>query len=278
MSAIEGEKRIAGAAIEKVLDTSVRPDPPGPLANVLTFAWRGLLKIKHMPEQMFDAVITPVMFTVMFTYLFGGALAGSTEAYLQFLLPGILVQTVMFATIYTGFTLNTDLGKGVYDRFRSLPVWRLSPIMGAMVADLQRHTISAIIVFLIGLIMGFRPETGLLGMVIVILLLDVFALGFTWIFVTVGLVVRSSSSVMTMSWFFLMPITFGSNIFVDTATMPQWLQSVIAFNPVAHLTTAARGILDGTVDASQIGLALIAPAVLTVIFAPLSLYLYSRKG
>ena len=126
----------------------------------MTFGWRALLKVKHMPEQLFDVIVTPIMFTVMFTYLFGGALAGSPDAYIQFLLPGILVQTVTFTTIYTGFTLNSDISKGIFDRFRSIPIWRPSPIVGAMAGDMVRYTISSLIVIVIGFILGFRPEAG----------------------------------------------------------------------------------------------------------------------
>ncbi|MCP4381322.1 MAG: ABC transporter permease, partial [Hyphomicrobiales bacterium] len=199
------ETNVDTVDLQRVLSTEARPKPPGAIANAFTFGWRALLKVKHQPEQLFDVIVTPIMFTVMFTYLFGGALAGSTDAYLQFLLPGILVQTVTFTTIYTGFTLNTDLSKGVYDRFRSLPIWRAAPIVGAMLGDTIRYTISSLIVVAIGLIMGFRPEAGVAGVVGAILLLNVFGFGFSWIFVVLSLIVRTPSVVMTLSWLILMP-------------------------------------------------------------------------
>ena len=254
-----------------------KPAAPGAVANVLTFGWRALLKVRHMPEQLFDVIVTPIMFTVMFTYLFGGALAGSPEVYLQFLLPGILVQTVVFTTIYTGFTLNTDISKGVFDRFRSLPIWKPSPIVGAMAGDTIRYTISSVIVVVIGLILGFRPETGAVGVVASILLLNVFGVGVSWIFVVLALVVRTPSVVMTMSWLVLMPVTFASNIFVDPATMPGWLQAFVAVNPVAILVTTVREIMDGTVTASSVALSLVAPAVVTAGLAPVAIGLYSRR-
>ncbi len=254
-----------------------RPPAAGPVANVLTFAWRGLLKIKHMPEQLFDVVVTPVMFTVMFTYLFGGALAGSTDAYLQFLLPGILVQTVTFTTIYMGFTLNTDLSRGVFDRFRSLPIWQPAPIVGAMVGDSLRYAVSSLIVVVIGLIMGFRPEAGPVGVVLSILLLNVFGFGVSWIFVVLALIVRTPSVVMTMSWLVLMPATFASNIFVDPATMPEWLQAFITVNPVAILVTAVRGLMSGTASLTAVGWSLFTPALLTAVLAPVAMALYGRK-
>ncbi|HEX7069702.1 MAG TPA: ABC transporter permease, partial [Rhodothermales bacterium] len=219
----------------------------------------------------------PVMFTVMFTFLFGGALAGSTRAYLQFLLPGILVQTVTFTSVYTGFTLNTDLSRGIFDRFRSMPIWRLSPIVGAMLGDTIRFTVSSLIVFAIGFVMGFRPGTGVLGIVTTIVLLDVFAFGIGWIFTTLAMAVRTPSTVLTMSWLVLMPLTFASNIFVDPATMPGWLRAFVDVNPVSLLVTAARNIMDSTVTPGQLGIAMLAPAVVAIVCAPIALWLYGRR-
>lgn len=246
-------------------------------ANAITFTWRALLKIKHTPEQMFDVIITPIMFTVLFTYLFGGALAGSTDKYIQFLLPGILVQTVLFTSIYTGFTLNGDISKGVFDRFRSMPIWRPAPIMGAMLGDTIRYTVSSMIVIIIGFIMGFSPEAGALGVILSILLLNLFAFGFGWVFTTVALAVKSPSTVMTMSWLVLMPLTFASNIFVDPGTMPGWLQSFVSVNPVAILVGAVRGTMAGTVTGGEVLQALIAPAITTILCLPIAMYLYSKE-
>ncbi|WP_366657275.1 ABC transporter permease [Fodinicurvata sp. EGI_FJ10296] len=261
----------------RTLLSADRPVPPSRVANVMTFAWRALLKIKHMPEQVFDVVVTPVMFTVLFTYLFGGALAGSAGAYLQFLLPGILVQTVMFTSIYLGFTLNTDLSKGIYDRFKSMPIWRLSPIAGAMTGDIARYSISAAIVFVIGFGLGYRTEAGITGIVASIVLLNVFALGFSWIFTLISLVVRTPSTVMTLGWLVLMPMTFVSNVYVDPATMPGWLQSLVAVNPVSHVTTAIRGLMAGAADIGEIGLALASPLAVAAVCAPIAVRLYNRE-
>jgi len=266
------------------LDDALRSTPEmqgsratGAVANVLTFSWRALLKIKHMPEQLFDVIVTPIMFTVLFTYLFGGALAGSTSSYLHFLLPGILVQTVMFTSVYTGFTLNTDISRGVFDRFRSMPIWKPSPIVGAMVADMARYSASSLIVVVVGLLMGFRPEGGVPGVVLSILLLDYFAFGIGWVFTAVALAVRTPSTVLTMSWLLLMPLTFASNIFVNPDTLPDWLQGFVAVNPVALLVTAVRGIMNGHANAGDIGIALLAPTIITAICAPIAMWLYARK-
>lgn len=270
-------KPVVAPALRTALASRAAPTPPGALANTLTFAWRALLKIKHTPEQLFDVVVTPIMFTVLFTFMFGGALAGSTGAYLQYLLPGILVQTVTFTTVYTGFTLNTDLSKGVFDRFRSMPLWTPAPLVGAMLGDTVRYTVSSLIVFVVGLVLGYRPETGLVGVVLSVGLLDAFAFGIGWVFTTFALWVKTPSTVMTLSWMALMPLTFASNIYVDPQTMPGWLQAFVAVNPVALVVTAVRGLLDGTVTAGEIGLGLLAPAVVTAVCAPLAMALYRRE-
>jgi len=266
-----------GGSLRSTLETRHTPDPPGAVANAFTFGWRALLKIKHTPEQLFDVLVTPIMFTVLFTYLFGGALAGTPQAYLQFLLPGILVQTVVFTSIYTGFTLNTDISKGVFDRFRSMPIWKPSPIVGAMVGDTVRYTTSGFIVVIIGLILGYRPEAGMMGVVWSILLLNVFAFGIGWIFTTIALAVRTPATVMTLSWLVMMPLTFASNIFVDPATMPGWLQSFVSVNPIAHLVTAVRGLMDGVVTTGDISLALFSPIVVTAVCGPIAMWLYGRE-
>lgn len=250
---------------------------PSAFAVSLAFGWRALLKIRHVPEQLFDVTAFPLMFTLMFTYLFGGAIAGSTREYLQFLLPGIMVQTVVFASMYTGVTLNTDLSKGIYDRFRSLPIWHLSPITGAMFGDFMRYTISSLIVVLVGLLLGYRPAGGFVAVIAAIALLNACAFGFGWIFTTLGVALRTPGAVMTFSWLFLMPLTFASNVFVDSSTMPGWLRAFVDVNPVSLLVYAMRGILGGTASWSQIGLALITPAVLTAVLSPLALALYHRR-
>lgn len=265
------------AGLTGVILVADRPPRPSALSQASTFAWRALLKIKHVPEQLFDVLITPVMFTVMFTYLFGGALAGSPREYLHFLLPGILAQVVIFTSIYTGVTLNTDLSRGIYDRFKSMPLWRPSPIVGAMLGDVLRYTTGALVVIAIGMVMGYRPPAGPLSLVLVVILTNAFAFGVGWVFTVLGLVLRSPSAVMTIGWVVLMPFTFASNIFVDPATMPEWLQSVVMLNPVTHLVDAMRSTLAGTVSLAQVAVALSTPVIIGAIFGPLAMVLYRRR-
>ncbi|WP_273846436.1 ABC transporter permease [Rubrobacter calidifluminis] len=268
---------IAEGALRSALSSRERPQRPNVLSASLTFAWRALLKIKHVPEQLFDAVGNPIIFTLLFTYLLGGAMAGSPGAYLQFLIPGILVQTVLLITSYTGFNLNTDISKGVADRFRSMPIWRPAVIVGALLGDMVRYTLASLIVLLLGLILGFRPES-VPGVLLSLVLILVFAFSVSWIWTTLGLVARTPNTVLWVSTLITFPLTFASNIFVEPKTMPGWLQSFVAFNPVTHLVTAVRGLMSGTLPAGDSAWLLVGCAVLVTVFAPATMYLYGRRG
>jgi ABC-2 type transport system permease protein len=263
--------------LEPLLRTVQRPPPPSALSNALVFGWRAALKFKHVPEQLFDLVMTPIMFTLLFTFVFGGALAGSTDDYLQAFLPGILVQTVVFNSVYSGMGLSTDLGKGLFDRFRSLPIWPLSPFAGLMVGDVLRHLIAGTIILIIGLVLGYRPEAGLLGVVSAFALLVALGFGMGWIFIVLGLLIRTPTTVMTLGFSFLFPLVFASNIMVDPATMPSWLRAFVDVNPVSSMTTAMRGLMAGSVGLEQVALALVAPALLTLALAPVTLHLYRKQ-
>jgi ABC-2 type transport system permease protein len=264
-------------ALRSALSSRARPPRPNALSASLTFGWRALLKIKHVPEQLFDVTAFPIMFTLMFTYLFGGALAGSTGEYLQFLLPGILVQTVVFITMYTGMGLNTDITRGVFDRFRSLPVWRPAALVGALLGDVARYAIASAMVVVLGLILGFRPNGGVAGVLLSVALLLVFSFSLSWIWTALGLILRTPNSVMMASFLILFPLTFASNIFVDPQTMPSWLQAIVGTNPITHLVTTVRGLMHGTVTAGQIGLVLLISGALIAVFAPLTMYLYGNR-
>lgn len=254
-----------------------RPAAPSRLSNALVFGWRAMLKFKHVPEQLFDLVMTPIMFTLLFTFVFGGALAGSARDYLQFFLPGILVQTVVFNAVYSGMGLSTDLGKGLFDRFRSLPIWPLAPFAGLMVGDILRHLIAAMIILTIGLILGYRPEAGIAGVIGAFALLLAIGFGMGWVFIVLGLLISTPMTVMTLGFTFLFPLVFASNIMVDPATMPGWLRAFVEVNPVSLMTTAMRSLMGGGASPGQIALALAAPVALTLLLAPVTLWLYRRR-
>ncbi|MDF3019135.1 MAG: transporter permease [Steroidobacteraceae bacterium] len=256
---------------------AARPPAPSKLSNALVFGWRAVLKFKHVPEQLFDLVMTPIMFTLLFTFVFGGALAGSPGEYLQYFVPGILVQTVMFNAVYSGMGLSTDLGKGLFDRFRSLPIWSLSPFAGLMVGDVLRHVIAGGIILTIGLLLGFRPAAGILGVLGSFALLIMVGFGMGWIFIVLGLLIRTPMTVMTIGFSALFPLVFASNIMVNPETMPGWLRAFVEVNPVSLTTTAMRGLMSGGVTAGELGRALIAPVALTLVLAPVTLRLYRRQ-
>ena len=265
-------------AVLKALASGPRPARPSALSAALTFGWRGMLKIKHVPEQLLDVTLTPVLFLLMFTYLFGGALAGSTTDYLQYLLPGNLVLSVLFTTVYSGVTLNTDVTKGVVDRFRSLPVWRPAPLVGAMLGDTARYLVAASVVVALGLLMGFRPQAGVVGLVAGVVLVVVFAFGLAWVFTTLGLLMRAPNAVLNAGFMALFPLTFLSNTFVDPRTLPAWLEAFVGVNPISQLVTASRGLMEGTATPWEIGLVLLIAGALTAGFAPLTSYLYRRRS
>jgi ABC-2 type transport system permease protein len=235
-----------------------------------------MLKVKHVPEQLLDVTITPVMFVLMFTYLFGGAVAGSTSAYLDYILPGILVMSVLFTTVYSGISLNTDLTKGVVDRFRSLPVWRPAPLLGALLGDSVRYVLAGTVILVLGVVLGYRPDAGPLGAIAALALVVVFAFGLSWVFSTLGLLLRSPNAVMNAGFMAIFPLTFLSNVFVDPATLPGPLRAFVDVNPITLLATASRGLMEGTVRAGEIGVVLAVAAGLTAVFLPLTTYLYRR--
>ena len=261
-------------ALRKALASTPRPPRPSAVSAALTFGWRGMLKVKHVPEQLLDVTITPVMFVVMFTYIFGGAIAGSTGEYLDYILPGILVMSVLFTTVYSGVALNTDLTKGVVDRFRSLPIWRSAPLVGSLLGDSVRYLVGGTVIIVLGLILGYRPGAGIVGVLAALGLVIVFAFGLSWVFMTIGLVLRSPSAVLNAGFMGIFPLTFLSNVFVKPETLPSGLEAFVNVNPISVLATASRGLMEGTASAEDIAIVLGTAAVLTAVFAPLTTRLY----
>ncbi len=258
--------------------TSQTPAKPFALVrHSLVLAGRSITKIKRTPEQLIDVTVQPIIFTVLFVYLFGGAIAGSQQAYLQFVLPAILVQTIMFSTLAIGVNLNTDMSKGVFDRFRSLPIPRAAPLIGAVLGDVVRFVTTIVVLFAFGYAIGFRVETNLLQALAACLLVLFFAFSLTWIAVFIGTAVRNSGTVQGVGFLLMFPLTFGSNMFVPVDTMPGWLQAWVKVNPVTHLTEACRGLLNGGAVATPVLQTLLAGVVITAIFAPLAVRTYRSR-
>ncbi|AWT44366.1 MULTISPECIES: ABC transporter permease [Streptomyces] len=279
-AATTGTKDLAPVSAESLaalLVAGERPPRPSALSASLTFGWRAVLKIKHVPEQLFDVTAFPIMMVLMYTYLFGGALAGSPKEYIQFLLPGILVMSVVMITMYTGVSVNTDIEKGVFDRFRSLPVWRPAPMVGYLLGDALRYTIASVVMLSVGLVLGYRPGGGAGGVLAGIALLVLFSFAFSWIWTMFGLLLRTEKSVMGVSMMVIFPLTFLSNVFVDPRTMPGWLQAFVNNSPVTHLSSAVRGLMAGDWPADEVAWSLGWAGLFVVVFGPVTMRLYNRK-
>ncbi|GGV18610.1 ABC transporter permease [Streptomyces spectabilis] len=263
-------------SLAELLISKERPRRPSALSTSLTFGWRAVLKIKHVPEQLFDVTAFPIMMVLMYTYLFGGALAGSPREYIQYLLPGILVMSVVMITMYTGVSVNTDIEKGVFDRFRSLPIWRPSAMVGYLLGDVLRYAMASAVMLSVGLILGFRPDNTV-GVLLGVLLLLVFSFAFSWVWTMFGLLLRTEKSVMGVSMMVLFPLTFLSDIFVKPETMPGWLQAFVNNNPVTHVASAVRGLMAGDWPGTEIAWSLGWAALLVAVFGPVTMRLYNRK-
>jgi ABC-2 type transport system permease protein len=264
-------------AVRKALASTARPPRASAASAALTFGWRGMLKVKHVPEQLLDVTITPVMFVLLFTYLFGGAISGSTGDYLDYILPGVLVMSVLFTTVYSGVALNTDLTRGVVDRFRSLPIWKPAPLVGALLGDSVRYVVAGTVIIVLGVILGYRPDAGVPGAVAALALTVVFAFGLSWCFTTLGLVMRSPNAVMNAGFMAIFPVTFLSNVFVEPETLPSALEAFVDVNPISILATASRGLMEGNAEMSDIGIVLGVAALLTAVFLPLTTRLYRKS-
>ena len=244
-----------------------------------TLGWRAVLKIRANPEQLLDVTLMPIVFVTMFAYLFGGAISGGhRHDYLEFVLPGIAVQTLVFASAGTGINLNTDITKGIFDRFRSLPIARSSPLSGLILGDLVRYAVSALVTAVYGVVLGFRFHTNPFAIVLAYLLIAAFALALCWVWVLIAMFVSSPQSLQGFGFVFMFPLTFGSNVFVPTTTLPGWLQAWVKVNPVTYLSNAVRGLMVGGPVAGPAWHALAWSAGIVAVFAPLAVTVYRRRA
>ena len=262
--------------LEDTLDTDQQVELLGPGRAVLTFTWRSLLKIRHVPEQLLDAVLYPVLFVLMFVYVLGGAISGTPEEYLQFALPGILAQTIIFLTIYTAMTINADIQKGVFDRYRTQPVWRPAHLVGALLADMPRYGIATVLTLIVGFVLGYRASGGLLGVLAGVGLLFLFCFALSWMWLVAGLKVRTPSAVQGVSVLILFPLTFVSSAYAPPETMPTWLQAFVNVNPVTHVVDALRDFMNNEATLSGVLTVVGMTAAIIAIFAPIALRIYNR--
>ncbi|GHJ48367.1 transport permease protein [Catellatospora sp. TT07R-123] len=247
------------------------------LRHSLALAGRSLTKTMRTPEQLLDVTLQPVIFVVIFVYLLGGAIAGSQHEYLQFLLPAIMVQTAMFASTAIGVNLNTDIKKGVFDRFRSLPIARSAPLIGAVVGDVIRFVVSIVVLLGLGFALGFRFGTSpLLGLSACLLVL-LFSFCLSWASVLIGMLVREPGAVQGISFVLMFPLTFGTNMMVQTSTLPGWLQAWVKLNPVTDVMQASRALMLGGPTAGPVLHTIAWSLGLLVVFAPLAVRAYRRR-
>ena len=248
------------------------------LAHSLTLAWRNVIQLKHSPEKLLDVVLMPIVFLALFLFVFGGAVSGSTHAYLELLLPGLVAQMAVFATMGLGTALCEDIHKGVFDRFRSLPIARSAPLVGAVLGDTARFCVVMVVLTGFGSLLGFRFHTGVLPVLAAFALAYVFYLAVCWISVLIGLVAPSPETVQGIAFIFIMPLVFGSSILMpSTATMPGWLQAWVKVNPVTSLADAVRGLTVGGPVATHAMYALAWAAGIVVVAFPLAMRMYRRR-
>jgi oleandomycin transport system permease protein len=248
------------------------------LRHSIVLAKRNLIKTMRTPEQLIDVTIQPIIFLLLFVYVFGGAISGgSRDDYLQYLLPGLLGQGIAMGSIALGQNLNADIEKGVFDRFRSLPIGRLVPLLGAVFADFFRYLILCSIFIGFGYIIGFRVTTGPFSALAAVALAIAFALCFCWISVWVGMKARTSGAVQGIMFLLIFPLSFGSSTFVPVSSMPGWLQAFVKVNPISHLVDTIRGLMLGGPIESHLLWTLGWMAGLLALFVPLALRAYKRR-
>ncbi|WP_339291433.1 ABC transporter permease [Paenibacillus sp. FSL W8-0187] len=254
-------------------------DPPNALMAIRIFMWRTWQHTKHNGFGLvMDAVLSPVLLLLIFSYLFGGAMAGSTGAYIQFLLPGILILTVVPMTVYSGTTICSDITKGVYNRFRTLPFWQPASVLGSILTDGLRYTVGVIVALGTGLALGFRPEGSVIQIVLAIAFILFFAFSVSWIFALIGVVAKRPETVSGASMIAIYPLLFASNILVDSSTMPKWTGILIDLSPISMAAATVRGLMNGTATLPVIMTGIGVSVLFIAIFTPLTLYLYQTKN
>lgn len=256
---------------------SARPGVGEAWNQTMGFASRALKKMRRQPEQFADVAIQPILFTLMFGFIFGGAISGDVAGYLPIMVPGILAMTCLTASMATGVQLREDMDTGVFDRFKTLPVARIAPLAGPMVADLLRYGIAATLTFLAGIVMGYRPEGGVGGVLAAIVLVVITGWSLSWTFAYVGTIVRSAQGVQGISMMILFPLTFLSNAFVPVETLPNWLQWFVNINPISHVVSGVRDLANTGTFTGEVGWALLGCAIVIGIFAPLAVKSYQRS-
>lgn len=264
-------------ATRATLVAGIRRRPFRLIRHSLALTKRSLIKTWHTPEALIDVTIQPAIFLIIFVYIFGKSISGDTTTYLQFLLPGILAQTIAQGAISIGVNMNTDMEKGLFDRFRSLPIPRSAPLIGAVLGDVVRYVIVTISTLTVGYIIGFRIESNVFSTLLGCLIAVLFALSLSWASVFVGMKARTSGSVQGIMILIILPLSFASNVFVDTDQLPGWMQSFVNVNPITHLVGSMRGLFLDEPVGNHIWWTLAWCVGLVAVFMPLALRAYRKK-
>jgi oleandomycin transport system permease protein len=243
----------------------------------LTLTWRSLLKIRHSPDQLLDVTLMPVTFVLIFVFLFGNAVSGNWHAYLQFVLPGVAVQSLLFGSLNTALGFHNDLSTGVFDRFRSMPIGRPAPLIGRVLGDAIRNVLSLILVFGLGAILGFRPHGSPLRWLAGCALILLFAFAICWIAVLIGVLARTPEAIQGLAFAMIFPLAFGSNVFVPTAKLPGWLQAWVKINPVSQAASAGRALLLDTPAGHSVLASLLWTAGIAIAFGSVAVAAYRRR-
>jgi ABC-2 type transport system permease protein len=214
-------------------------------SDALVMTRRNLLRYIRVPQLLVFSTIQPIMFVLLFVYVFGGAIRTGPISYVDFLMPGIFVQTAVFGAVGTGIGLAEDLGKGLIDRFRSLPMARSAVLAGRTTSEIARNLFVVMLMTVVGYLVGFRIHSGVSEAILAYVLILAFGFCFSWISAFIGLVIRDAESVQAASFIWIFPLTFASSAFVPVITMPAWLQAWAKVNPVSITVDAVRGLLLG---------------------------------
>jgi ABC transporter DrrB family efflux protein len=261
--------------------------PPSLLKASVTIVWRNLLHIRRMPEMLLDVTVQSVMFVLLFAYVFGGAIDVPGSNYREFLVPGIMVQTIVFSSAIVAMGLTNDLQKGIVDRLKSLPISRASVLVGRSISSLIHSSIGIAVMGLTGLVVGWRIRTGLVDALLGVFLLLLFGFAMIWLGIWVGSMMRTVEAVQGLMFTVMFPLTFVANTFVPSASMTPWLRVVAEWNPVSSLAQACRELWGNApavgADAAwplqhPVLMSLVWPVLLTAVFAPLALTTFRRRS
>ena len=248
------------------------------IPDTLSMAWRSLITMVRNPGEFYDILLQPVLFTIMFGQIFGGAISGNVKGYLPTIVSGLVIINALTTSQSVGVDLREDMDKGVFDRFRTMPMSRIAPVLGPMVADVLRYAVCTSLTILTGVAMGYRPVNGWSGALGAVILAGGCAWAIAWAFLFLGTVFSSSQAVTSFAMIVLFPLTFLSNAMVPTSTLPGWLKAFTRNNPVSHIVDGCRYLLDGAGSSADVRSAIIGSLLVLAVMAPWTIARYQRRN